>query len=96
MASRPTHVLLLCENLALAGGVERFVCGLADGLAGRGLKVTLGSVDTPRERLAYPVGAAVDVVARGRRGPVAGRARGSAAGSRSSASAGARAVRSAG
>ena len=63
MAVRPTHVLLLCENLALPGGVERFVCELADALVGRGLKVTLGSVDTPRERLAYPVGTGVDVVA---------------------------------
>ena len=62
---RPTHVLLLCESLALPGGVERFVCELADALAGRGLKVTLGSVDTPREHLAYPVGPAVSVVASG-------------------------------
>jgi len=62
---RPTHVLLLCESLALPGGVERFVCELADALVGRGLKVTLGSVDTPRERLAYPVGPNVSVVASG-------------------------------
>jgi len=62
---RPTHVLLLCESLALPGGVERFVCELADALVGRGLKVTLGSVDTPRERLAFPVGSAVSVVASG-------------------------------
>ena len=60
---RPTHVLLLCESLALPGGVERFVCELADALVGRGMKVTLGSVDTPRERLVYPVGEGVDVVA---------------------------------
>jgi glycosyltransferase involved in cell wall biosynthesis len=60
---RPTHVLLLCESLALPGGVERFVCELADALVGRGMKVTLGSVDTPRERLVYPVGPGVDVVA---------------------------------
>ncbi len=59
---RPTHVLLLCENLALAGGVERFVCELADALLGRGLQVTLGSVDTPRERLVYPVDARVRVL----------------------------------
>lgn len=62
---RPTHVLLLCESLALPGGVERFVCELADALVGRGMKVTLGSVDTPRERLVYPVGEGVDVVAAG-------------------------------
>jgi len=65
MTLRPTHVLLLCESLALPGGVERFVCELADALVGRGMKVTLGSVDTPRERLVYPVGTGVDVVAAG-------------------------------
>ena len=59
---RPTHVLLLCENLAQAGGVERFVCELADALLGRGLQVTLGSVDTPRERLVYAVDARVRVL----------------------------------
>ena len=65
MTLRPTHVLLLCESLALPGGVERFVCELADALVGRGMKVTLGSIDTPRERLVYPVGAGVEVVAAG-------------------------------
>lgn len=69
---RPTHVLLLCESLALPGGVERFVCELADALVGRGMKVTLGSVDTPRERLVYPVGAGVDVVAAGAPRPAPG------------------------
>ena len=59
MPTRPTHVLLLCEDLAAQGGVERFVCELADALVGRGLKVTLGSIDTPRERLGYPVGGGV-------------------------------------
>src|SRR6186713_2020964 len=63
MARRPTHVLLLCESLAAPGGVERFVCELADALVGRGLKVTLGSIDTPRGRLAYAVGDKVGVVA---------------------------------
>ena len=62
---RPTHVLLLCESLALPGGVERFACELADALVGRGMKVTLGSVDTPRERLAYPVGPEISVIASG-------------------------------
>ena len=70
--ARPTHVLLLCESLAVPGGVERFVCELADALVGRGMKVTLGSVDTPRERLAYPVGSAVDVVAAGAPRPARG------------------------
>jgi len=59
---RPTHVLLLCESLAIPGGVERFVCELADALVARGMKVTLGSVDTPRERLVYPVDPRVGVV----------------------------------
>ena len=59
---RPTHVLLLCESLALPGGVERFVCELADALVAGGMKVSLGSVDTPRERLVYPVDPRVRVV----------------------------------
>jgi len=60
---RPTHVLLLCESLAVPGGVERFVCEIADALVARGMSVTLGSVDTPRERLVYPVDPRVRVVA---------------------------------
>ncbi len=64
---RPIHVLLLCESLANAGGVERFVCEIGNALAARGMRVTLGSVDTPRERVVYPVDAAVRVTSTGAR-----------------------------
>ena len=61
-SSRPVRVLLVAERLDIAGGVERFVCRLGSALAARGMAVTLGSVDTPRERLAFEVGDAVQVV----------------------------------
>ncbi len=69
---RPTHVLLLCESLALAGGVERFVCEIGNALAARGMRVTLGSVDTPRERVVYAVDAGVRVASSGARLPEEG------------------------
>lgn len=57
------RVLLLCERLDLAGGVERFVCHLAAALqAEGGLQLAVGSVATPREALAYPLPAEVEVV----------------------------------
>ena len=71
-AERPIHVLLLCESLALAGGVERFVCEIGNALAARGMQVTLGSVDTPRERVVYPVDARVRVTSTGARLPQEG------------------------
>jgi glycosyltransferase involved in cell wall biosynthesis len=75
-AARPVHVLLLCESLASAGGVERFVCELGNALAARGMTVTLGSVDTPRERVVYPLDPAVRVAAAARPLPAeAGRGR---------------------
>jgi hypothetical protein len=46
--TRPIRVLLLAEGLVLAGGVERFVCALADHLATQGMNVAVGTVDTPR------------------------------------------------
>ncbi len=59
----PPRVLLLCERLDLAGGVERFVCQLASALqAEGGLRLAVGSVATPREALAYPLPATVDLV----------------------------------
>ena len=58
---RPIHVLLLCESLAVTGGVERFVCEIGNALAVRGMSVTLGNVDTPRERVVYAVDARVRV-----------------------------------
>jgi glycosyltransferase involved in cell wall biosynthesis len=63
--SRPISVLLLCESLGLDGGVERFVCQLGNDLAARGMRVTIGSVDTPREGLVYPVDAQVAVASTG-------------------------------
>ncbi|MEP7301620.1 MAG: glycosyltransferase [Caldimonas sp.] len=60
---RPIRVLLLCESLAVTGGVERFVCELGNDLARRGMDVTLGNVDTARAQVIYPVDPAVRVVA---------------------------------
>jgi glycosyltransferase involved in cell wall biosynthesis len=65
-ATRPVHVLLLCESLSSAGGVERFVCELGNALGARGMAVTLGSVDTPRERVVYPLRDDVRVASAGR------------------------------
>ena len=62
-SSRPLRVLLVAERLDIAGGVERFVCRLGSALAARGMAVALGSVETPRERLAFVVDDAVQVVA---------------------------------
>jgi glycosyltransferase involved in cell wall biosynthesis len=59
----------LCESLAVTGGVERFVCEMGNALAKRGMSVTLGTVDTPRERVIYPVDAAVRVAFSGGRLP---------------------------
>ncbi|NUZ06989.1 glycosyltransferase [Piscinibacter koreensis] len=61
-AGAAPRVLLIADRLDVAGGVERFVSRLADALHGEGLAVALGSVDTTRERLAFPVGAGVPVV----------------------------------
>ena len=69
---RPIHVLLLCESLALAGGVERFVCEIGNALASCGMSVTLGNVDTPRERVLYAVDARVRVASAGARLPPEG------------------------
>ncbi len=49
------RVLLLCQSLDLAGGVERFACALANHLAGQGVATALGSVDTPAGAVAYPL-----------------------------------------
>ena len=54
-AGRPIRVLLLCDSLDTAGGVERFVSRLAESLSERGMAVAIGSVDTEPERLAFPV-----------------------------------------
>jgi glycosyltransferase involved in cell wall biosynthesis len=60
--SRPLRVLVLCDRLDVAGGVERFVCALASHLAREGLEVAVGTVGTPRESVRYPLDAAVRVV----------------------------------
>ncbi|HEY0819622.1 MAG TPA: glycosyltransferase [Rhizobacter sp.] len=69
--ARPLRVLLLCDRLDIPGGVERFVCGLANHLAGEGLQVAVGSVDTPREAVRYPLRPEVRVLA-GPRQPAGG------------------------
>lgn len=58
----PVRVLVVAESAREHGGVERFASDLANGLLARGFDVTLGTVDTPREALAYPVDPRVDVV----------------------------------
>ena len=72
VAAPPIHVLLLCESLAVTGGVERFVCEMGNALAARGMRVTLGNVDTPRERVVYAVDAKVHVASTGARLPAEG------------------------
>jgi glycosyltransferase involved in cell wall biosynthesis len=63
------RVLLVCDRLDVAGGVERFVCTLANHLVGLGHSVALGTVDTPAARVRYPLDARIEVrcarVARG-------------------------------
>lgn len=62
MNERPLRVLLLCERLIVAGGVERFVCALANHLAEQGMDVTVGTVDTAAHEVRYPLHAAVRVL----------------------------------
>ena len=52
---RPLRVLLLCDRLDVAGGVERFVCNLANALSDAGMDVAVGSVATPRAAVRYPL-----------------------------------------
>lgn len=61
--SRPVRVLLLCDRLDIAGGVERFVCTLANHLADEGMDVAVGSVATPRTAVRYALAPAVRVLA---------------------------------
>lgn len=62
-AQPPIRVLLLCQQLDIAGGVERFVCALANHLAQQGIDAAIGTVDTPRAAIRYRVGKAVRVLA---------------------------------
>ncbi|CAN5740196.1 glycosyltransferase family 4 protein [soil metagenome] len=59
----PIRVLLLCQQLDIAGGVERFVCALANHLAQQGMDAAIGTVDTPRGAIRYHVDKAVRVLA---------------------------------
>ena len=58
---RPLRVLLLCDRLDVAGGVERFVCQLANALSDAGMAVAVGSVATPRAAVRYPLNDSVQV-----------------------------------
>jgi glycosyltransferase involved in cell wall biosynthesis len=62
---RPTHVLLICESLRVTGGVERFVCQLANELVARGLTVTIGNVDAARGDVVYALDERVRVASAG-------------------------------
>lgn len=57
--ARPLRVLVLAERLDIAGGVERFVCALANRLAAEGMAVTVGTVDTAREAVRYALAPSV-------------------------------------
>jgi glycosyltransferase involved in cell wall biosynthesis len=57
------RALVLCERLDVEGGVERFVCQLADLLVGEGFDVAVGTVATARDEVAYPLLPAVRVLA---------------------------------
>jgi glycosyltransferase involved in cell wall biosynthesis len=48
-----TSVVLVCERLDAAGGVERFCCGLANHLAGLGWRVALASTSPAGARPPY-------------------------------------------
>ena len=58
-AAGAPRVLLLCESLALTGGVERFVCELGNALADLGMQVAVGSADSPSYAAAFPLGETV-------------------------------------
>ena len=62
MSLAPIRVLLLSASLDIAGGVERFACALANHLAGLGMDVAVGSVDTPAGAVRYPLQPAVRVL----------------------------------
>ena len=61
-ATRRPRVLLLCERLDIAGGVERFICNLAQHLNQQGMDVAVGSVATPRTGLHFPLSPEVRVL----------------------------------
>lgn len=57
----PLHVMLVCERLDLAGGVERFTCELANHLAAAGCRVSLASGSAPDVAVHYPLDGRVTV-----------------------------------
>lgn len=63
MNARVRRVMLVCEGLDIAGGVERFVCETAAHLAAAGMEVAVATVDTPAAALRYPLPPAVRVLA---------------------------------
>lgn len=60
---QPMRVLLLCDRLDISGGVERFVCALANHLSDEGMDVAVGSTDSERADIRYPLKDAVRVLA---------------------------------
>jgi glycosyltransferase involved in cell wall biosynthesis len=68
-ADRAIRVLLLCDRLDIAGGVERFVCSLANRLSQEGMAVAVGSVDTPASAVHYRLDASVRVLCGARAAP---------------------------
>lgn len=63
MSARARRVMLVCERLDIAGGVERFVCETAADLAAAGMEVAVATVDTPAAAVRYPLPLAVRVLA---------------------------------
>ena len=59
------RVMLLCDHLATAGGVERFVCGLGNYLAEQGLHVAVGSTDARSAGSYYPLNPAIRILGAG-------------------------------
>jgi glycosyltransferase involved in cell wall biosynthesis len=58
MAGTP-HVMLACESLAQAGGVERFVCGLANAFSRQGMRVSVATAAPLPSAWPYPLDEAV-------------------------------------
>ena len=56
------RVLILTDALDIAGGVERFVCELANRLVEDGMEVAVGTVATARGEVRYPLAAQVRVL----------------------------------
>ncbi|RQP21603.1 glycosyltransferase family 4 protein [Piscinibacter terrae] len=67
--AKPMRVLLLCDRLDISGGVERFVCALANHLSDEGMDVAVGSTDSERADIRYPLKEAVRVLAGDRKRP---------------------------